>query len=318
LDQLFYSPDTRLKIEQELKKLTKETNPFRKGHISKWGQVREKAETIGEMIKRWNETLADSKLVKDTIDFYKRNFLSELKNLSNKKLFIEGQISLHSKCKLSDNDLSTRSEIGYKNKGYRWGELGKNFSLKDFITYHPETANEHPYNYSILTVYHSFISIETLVEQAPLNELYFLYACEGYAEAKYVAFLKSELSGICEKLDCDDGLNYQLPPVTENLFKLMYVSKFRETEKSLIERGYITCIDGRCEWRSTSDLLGTFIWVLKEKGYFIRSNPEKITVPERSFFKSRYNKDFTQSAKPGFKKTKSFSKKIKEINTNIR
>lgn len=203
-NQLFYSPETRIKIEQELSKLINEPNPFRNGHFSKWGQVKDKPETIGEMMQRWNGTLENSKLVKNLFDINQQEFLRITlnKNISQKKVIIDEQIHIHSKCKLGDDELSSITEIGYKNKGYRWFESGNDFSLKDFITYHPETISDQVYYKQIITSFHnsrSSQSIETLAEQAPLNELNFLYACEGYATAKYVDFLKNEFGKTTNK-----------------------------------------------------------------------------------------------------------------------
>lgn len=231
VNQLFYSPDTRIKIEQELCKLSNEPNPFRTGHWSKWGQNRETAETISEMMERWNETLENSELVKYLFGFYKSELLSEITNSSNKKLCIEEQIPLYTKRKLDDNESPTSCSVGYKNKGYRWFELGKNFSLKDFITYHPETISDQIYRRPDCIVYHSFISIETLAEHAPLNEVNFLYACEGYAAAKYVAFLKNEL----EELNKTIANNIGKITMQTNLSE----EQLKKLRNELIISGYI-------------------------------------------------------------------------------
>lgn len=199
MNQLFYSPDTRLKIEQELKKLADESNPFQNGHISKWGQVKDKLETIGEMIKRWNETLADSKLVKDLYDDFKRKYFEKIEKGSNKESLISKQIRSSIKFRLNDDELPKKSFDGFRNKGYRWYEEGENFSLKDFVLYHPETISDNVFEEVQLVIAYEVGTpdlIQTLVKWAPKNELYFCDACEGYAAAKYVAFLKSELEEI--------------------------------------------------------------------------------------------------------------------------
>jgi hypothetical protein len=202
VNQLFYSQDTRIKVEQELKKLVNEPNPFQNAHISKWGQVREKRETIGEVIERWNETLADSNLVKGLYDDFKRKYIQEIEKGSTKEPLISKQIRSSSKFRLNDDELPKKSFDGFRNKGFRWYEEGKNFSLKDFILYHPETISENVFEeVQLVTVYEIPTQdlIQTLVKWAPKNELFFCDACEGYAAAKYVAFLKNELEDLNKK-----------------------------------------------------------------------------------------------------------------------
>lgn len=176
-------------IEDGLKKMEGEINPFCNGHLSKLGIKRNHLETIGEMMERWGETIACSELANDSFEFLQSEYFDKIKR-EDKQVLINKHINQYtSKYRLSEK--STRFEEGYTNKGFRWFEEKKDFSLRDFILYHPETISDQVYDEAVKFISYPLIT-EALIENAPKQELYFCYACEGYAFAKYVSFLKEE------------------------------------------------------------------------------------------------------------------------------
>lgn len=179
---------TSVTIEEGLKKLKDEINPFYDGHLSKLGIKRKNAETIGEMMRRWDETISCSKIVKDQFDFLQNKYFEKIKS-EDKQALINKHIETYSEYRISEKSKSF--EQGYTNKGFRWFEEKKDFSLKDFILHNPETISPEVFDEAVKFV--SFPTItESLIENAPKQERYFCYACEGYAYARYVAFLKEE------------------------------------------------------------------------------------------------------------------------------
>ncbi len=178
------------KIEEGLKKLSKEINPFRiLDHPSNWSKkVPDKPETIRKMMKRWNVTLADSKLVNETFARLKKEYFEKVEKGEKKESLVKKHMVSFKNFRISEPQKNNVE--GYRNKGYIWFEEGKNFSLKDFIVYHCETSSQQVYDEA--TVNNILIVTDELIENAPKQEFHFCSACEGYAYAKYIDFLKSE------------------------------------------------------------------------------------------------------------------------------
>ncbi|MGN6264763.1 MAG: hypothetical protein ACTHM5_03775 [Ginsengibacter sp.] len=175
-------------IEEGLKKIQNEDNPFYDGHVSKWGIERDKSEKIGEMMGRWDETIASSKLANELFEFLQNEYFNKIKSEAKQGL-IKKHIDSYNQYRINGNSMNF--EAGYTNKGFRWFEEQKDFSLRDFILHHPETISDQVYDEAAKLISYPIIT-EALIENAPKQELYFCYACEGYAYAKYVAFLRDE------------------------------------------------------------------------------------------------------------------------------
>ena len=200
--------DIQQSVAEYLISNARKENPFKKrNHISNWDHIEQEAEslekanecleiqdlpkelTIQALLDRWEIGLTNCALVAEYFSHLQNAYLLKINNGGNKKIIIDSEIALSSQYKLNDTPETLKS--GYRNKGFKWFERGQDFSLKDFVIYVPETASYLEFDASkpyVITL------TPEMKENAPLRELYFLYAAEGYAYAKYVHFLQREFN----------------------------------------------------------------------------------------------------------------------------
>lgn len=301
-------PYTNFEVEEGLKKNRDEINPFRfgiwsvinskissPGHDSYWSVIKNTAidfssqnwsnirnsiidsnlqdlivtrpETIGEMMERWDETLEDS--AKSIFDDLCSEYLAATGNGTNKMEIAEKKIKKYQESKIEIASTAKNFREGYRNKGYRWFEEGRNFSIKDFVLYNPETTSCEVYtgrdNLDTKTAY-----LESMVENAPNQELHFHLSCEGYAHAKFVHFLKNISEG---DIGFDSSIDF-IEPALQNRF-----IQIEERTKNEFKESNIRC----AAW---CELLFTKKYFVEKKNRIKACN---------DFAKRRYGKDVENS-----------------------
>jgi len=175
-------------LENRLKLIADERNPFFSAVSTL--PVRDHPETIGELIERWDVQLSVCECANRIFDNLKEEFIHKVKQGENKDLLIKKHIAGYRERKL-DRPSKYRKE-GYINKGYRWFEEGKTFSLKDFILNHKETREEQVFDETRNKIYEWPLDNYAWIYNRPYAEKDFLDAAEGYAYAKYVHFLTQQ------------------------------------------------------------------------------------------------------------------------------
>lgn len=258
-------------IEEGLFRMKEEANPYWYGSNFEIGIENSKPETIGDMMERWSESLADSKLTNQIFDSLKNDYLKTLESGATKLQLIEDLIKKYETHKL--NKLAGNFKEGYINKGYQWYEKNYNFSLKDFVLHHPETIScefEATSNLDLMVT-------ETFIENSPRQEKYFKYACEGWVYAKFVDFLNNELNLAKQNVSPENSIQF--------------------IEITLQDR--LVSIENRAarEWKDSKIRCAAFCEMLWDKKYFVEKKKRIKTCND--FAKSRYGMDIEISLSSG-------------------
>ena len=185
----------RERIEAGMQEMGEDKTGFRQhSHPANWSQPSQKPETYAELMQRWDVIIADSKLAKDKFERLKSEYLKKIDNGAKKESLIQRDIDKYNLTKMPKRlEDGFMLKDGFMSKGYIWFEDASDFSLKDFVLYHPETISEQVYDEKKAVILDGRC-IDTYVEQGQ-KRTEISFACEGYAYAKYVDFLETELLG---------------------------------------------------------------------------------------------------------------------------